>query len=327
MRSNKPSRTRIAALRLAALFALPSAVSACAVETVDRPLGATQEKVVFGDEDRIEYDQIPAGSRERRWADATGMMLYASGLHCSGGSCSIDFRYDVPAYGVPICEGELGAGQPTADTGGCTAFLVGPQLFATAGHCFFPNEVTNCSNIRVAFGFVTTNGVAAEQVPQSDVYTCTQVISSNDDNPDYAVFKVDRPVTGRTPLWIRRSGQAAIGQALTVVSYPIDLPLKLDQGAVIKAYDTNTIAVTSDTATGASGGPTINTATGVVEAVHANAPLDAFWVYNAETPDECVAWVQCPESDGCPDFAGATRTDRFHQYVPLHPVGIVAAVM
>jgi len=314
--------------KLASLALLQSLCAGClAGADGSDAVALSKQAVVFGADDRREYDAFAANSPVRRWADATALLTVAPGLSCSGGSCDIAWSFEVPDYGEPICTGEQFWTQPFADGAFCTAFLVGPKLFATAGHCFTNAEAANCTNLRVVFGFTVSGEEAAAQVPQSDVYSCTSVIARSAANPDYALFTVDRPVTGRIPHWIGRGETVTSGQAVTLIGHPSQLPLKIDQGGTIQLVASNRISTNSDQFKGSSGGPYIVTDRGVVDALVETTPNNDYVVFDANTPDACVFPVPCEDATGCPGFNTATRTTVFQHLVPLHPAGIFVSVL
>ena len=311
-----------------------AALGACAVEvgsSSDPDVALSEQEVVYGAYDWREYTDFAAASPVRRWADATGFMLHTQGLYCLSGICTVltsetIYNYNDAGDDLPICDDEVLGTAESAITGQCTVALVGPQLVATAGHCFSDTTAQDCSNQRVVFGYHAKSGYEAD-IPESDVYSCTQVIARTTTTPEYALFKLDRPVTGRVPLWIRRSGDPVTGKALTALGHPAKVSLKIDQGASIKVVTANEIGTNPDTAKGSSGGPMIDTATGVVEGLHVTAPLNAFWVWDSGTPNACLRWFECEDGAGCPQFDGATRTSTFQSQVPLHPAGIAAVVL
>ena len=99
-----------------------------------------------------------------------------------------------------LCAQEAYYAQPVA--AGCTAFVVGRDLIATAGHC-----VPVAAQSRIVFGFrevKDSSGVHAQvDIPNSQVYKIAQVIAAvgqdeqhqDPQGIDYAILKVDRPIT------------------------------------------------------------------------------------------------------------------------------------
>ena len=311
------------------LLALAQAwFSACMVDVgspADPDVAVSEEPVLFGEDDRLDIGAFAAGSRERRWADATAILLNG-GVTCSGGNCDIDWTYEEARHHAPICEDQPFWLQPMSATAFCSAVLVGPRLFATAGHC--TNEIMrfNCTNMKVVFGFQAEGTFPNLSVPESDVYTCSKVVGYSS-FPDYALIEVDRPVSRRIPMWVRRSNQPATGTAVTAIGYPSALPLKIDQGGTVRSVSTEVISANVDVSENSSGGPLIETSTGVVAGVMAQAPDSTFVISGQGTPDECLLWNYCEDTGCSAGFATATRTTLFHSQVPLHPAGIAVSVL
>jgi len=309
-----------------ALACLP----ACVAEVggrADRDVASIEQAIVFGDDDRLDYGEFGANTPERKMADATALLLNG-GVQCSGGTCQIDLTYDMPGEDAGLCQSEPFSFQPVSATSFCSAVLVGPRLFATAGHCISPIMQTNCINMRVLFGYDADQqeGFPSLTYPESDVYTCTRVVISPDLS-DYALIEVNRPVSGRVPAWIRRGGEPAVGASVTEVSYPSGLPLKIDQGGQIRSVTSTSIHANVDVSEISSGSPLFDTATGVVEGVMDTSPAPTFDIANPGTPNECLLWNSCADVGCFAGYAAATRTSTFASQVPLHPAGIVIVAL
>lgn len=277
------------------------------------------EKLVYGDDDRTDYGAIDATDRRLRWADSVALLARPSGVTCSDGSC------DIATSILNLCSGEkfYFYGQKIASSAVCTAFLVGPKLFATAGHCI--DDQADCDNLDVVFGF-TFNQTLNDTVPEENVYSCTKLITRKapPDLGDYALFEVDRYVTNRVPHWVRYVGKVSDSQSVTIIGHGSGLPIKIDSGGMVKDnrlvqyYEANV-----DAFQGNSGGPSINNDTGVVEGIVSYQPLDDY-----STVGGCLVVNTCSDSTGCPDvgFALSTRITEVSDRIPLHPSGMMAAI-
>jgi V8-like Glu-specific endopeptidase len=309
-----------AALRAALLLLWAAALGGggCGGEHPD-PWSAAERPVVYGADDRREYDEIGGDRELRRWADATGLLAYSWGVSCSGGTCSI-----TTSDKVQLCSKELYAGQKQADSGECTTFLVGPDLLVTAGHCI---DAKTCPAFSVVFGFIADkSGQPVTSVPARNVYTCKEVLHSVDSGTDdYAVFRVDRTVVDRAPLPIRHARKVADGQELVMIGHPKAMPLKWDDGGEVKENTaTNYFKANLDAFKGNSGSPVINAETGVVEGLLVNGNTD----FNYNAKDKCNQVNVCLDS-GCSTakkYERVTRILRAEPYIPLHPAGIHATI-
>jgi hypothetical protein len=282
-------------------------------------------------------------------------------LDSSIGSSGVDLT-ELDAAGAkiivhyPFCAGEAFDSQYTAPA--CSGFLIGPDLVATAGHCFDalqfgadasgsldPAELTrSCSNLSFVFGFTkeTINAATATAtVPTANHYRCTGVVEARldvtknatgttiTDQRDWAVFRLDRAVTGRKPHAFRRIGKVAPREALSVVGHPGGLPMKVAANGKVEApqsgrpewnylWNTRLFLHSADTEGGNSGSPIINSGTGMVEGIHTASP-GSFQADKTVTP-ACARWKKCT-STGCgavpePQWGEAIRTPHIRSLAP-----------
>jgi hypothetical protein len=187
--------------------------------------------LVYGDDDRIEYYQgTPA---QRGAADSVFVVADVSEVSCSGGTCTLlDIPYTDWFQPEGLCTDETYRTQPTF--GFCTAFLVGSDLVATAGHCI---DSSNCSSTVFIpkFQIESPGGEAPTTVPESDVYQCSSVVAQEyTSTNDYAVVQLDRVATPTfMPLSIRHTGDVETDpfvSGLYLMGYPTGLPLKIAGG-------------------------------------------------------------------------------------------------
>lgn len=168
-----------------------------------------------------------------------------------------------------LCDGGRFASQPTAPF--CSGFLVAPDIIATAGHCI--DGRSDLPTINFVFGFRMLNISSAEVViPNKDIYYGIEIIkrkyerSGNLD--DYALIRLDRPVTDHRVLNVRREGKIADGAKLFVLGHPSGLPLKYaDNAEVNQNLRSNFFEATLDTFAGNSGSPVFNQDTNEVEGI------------------------------------------------------------
>lgn len=123
-----------------------------------------------------------------------------------------------------LCEDAPFFDQPSAPH--CSGFLVDEDLFVTAGHCV----PSGCDDFSIVFDYAHTNGEAPRAaVPKENVYRCSEfVVNIDEDDNDFALIRLDRPVTGRSPVkiaaefpapgtsgWTRTSSAATRGARLS----------------------------------------------------------------------------------------------------------------
>ncbi|NJL70980.1 MAG: trypsin-like peptidase domain-containing protein [Candidatus Competibacteraceae bacterium] len=179
--------------------------------------------------------------------------------------------------GKPACEGEPFGDQPVAAN--CSAFLVGDDIVATAGHCI--NEGT-MSSWRFVFGFAMLDAeTPAVNLTAEQVYTPVEIIGHalESNGADYAIVRLDRAVTapGAAPLAIRRNGLVDVGTPLGVIGHPAGLPLKLAFGPTTAVRDNSAethFTANLDTFGGNSGSPVFDAASGLVEGILVRGEAD-----------------------------------------------------
>lgn len=336
------------------LYPCAAMVSGCEVqlasETTEQ-VGSHDNPVVFGVDNRIEYVNIPE-VRLKSLADSVAGMFVAPLVSCTPPNCTLA-PLAPPAGG--ITQASHPATRPYCSSvpfqnqfGGawCTAFLVGPDLFATAGHCLAAkNAAPTCNQVggafKVVFGFhadAAGNSPNNKVVPSSDVYTCTGTpVGAHTDAEDWAFFKVDRVVAGRIPLISNHAGPLRVSEEHVVYGFPHSVPLKMARDSWIKVdnpLDAVRIGVLADTFPGNSGGPIINIMTGVAVGF---ASYGADWDYvdvfgSPGNPSPCAAVNVCSMTSGCPSagvWNGYTRMTWAAQQgkLPLHSALVLTTVL
>lgn len=284
-----------------------------------------EQRLIFGEDDRVEYGAI-TDLRVRRWADSTAAIFSPERVQCSGANCELDLDELLTGHTseegeLPLCDGEPHRGALKGAT--CTAFLVGPQLMATAGHC-----IDSCEDARFVFGF-TANADGSEvttSVPAENVYGCDQIVRAYPAGSrfgDFAVVELDREVYGRSPFPIERGAAPEVGAALTLIGHPLGLPLKHAGNGEAKPAGPSAnlyFSLAVDGFRGNSGSPVIRTETGVVEGIYSIRPVEHFVPADDGDGGRCAVLRHCDEEVGCGgskrDWPAATRTSRIANYVP-----------
>lgn len=227
--------------------------------------GDVDGKVIYGDDNRRELYQEKDPAL-KTLADATVVLLEDSAVGpSSGGFREIKGTSFKTQYS--LCDDEPFAAQIAA--GFCSGFLVSPNTIATAGHCI--RDAQACSTTWFAFNYSYSSvGSDPRRVPANDVYKCKQIIrrEENSGSADFAIIQLDRPVTGHTPVAVRKTGIVAAGAPLVVIGYPSGLPLKIADGAKVRDPNpTGYFVANLDTYGGNSGSAVFNTTTKLVEGI------------------------------------------------------------
>jgi len=253
-----------------------------------------KQKAVYGEDDRIEIDAI-AKEGVRKIADSVAAIFRAKDVIDNGdGTVSLPettLASEYAAAGTPLCKSEPFQRQPSGAV--CTAFLVGKDVMATAGHCL---DESNMKARRLVFGYrMRPDGTAVTTVQASDVYQATEILGRKEEDAgaDWAVVRLDREVTGRTPLTVRQSGKVDDGQSLFVMGHPIGLPLKYAGSAAVRRNKPADFFIANlDTFGGNSGSPVFNATTLAVEGILVRGEQDFV------PKGECLVSLVCPVQ-GC----------------------------
>jgi V8-like Glu-specific endopeptidase len=176
----------------------------------------------------------------------------------------------------------------------CTAFLVGGDLIATAGHCA---NVENLRSFRVVFGFqMAKPSQPVLSFADREVYEPAEILGRAEDKhgADWAIVRLSREVAGRTPLTMRSQGKITNSSALYVIGHPKGLPAKYAASAVVRDNRPGAYFVTNlDTYGGNSGSPVFNAVTGDVEGILVRGDRDLIL-----TEEGCRRSRVCPDL-GC----------------------------
>lgn len=302
-------RASILLINVAFLVSGFGLVGGCASESASsESVTATQQEIIYGNDDRRDIGQL-TDSRQIAWANATGVFYDEADVNCSAGSCALTTRPYGDSQGgvyIPACPGEPFVGQPQG--GHCTGFLIAPDLLVTAGHCVVSKYY--CEHRPIVFGFmVDASGQAATVVPEEDVYHCSRIVAravtydSQDglNDVDFAVLRLDRPVTGRMPLAIRQTGMVPDDTHFATIGSPLGLPLKYAPGASLRSNvpENSKFALNLDASKGMSGAPVINVDTGVVEGIVSAGPSNEWVTETQADGTTCSRTLRCDDETGC----------------------------
>lgn len=204
-------------------------------------------RAIYVEDDRLEADQVDAFGHDkpdaiRRAVAATAILAKKRNVTPKAAAREIHLEpYKVkqfPLGDVGLCEGEKFREQQTG--GFCTAFLVGPDIVATAGHCVEFGDVdeqdTSRNTFSVVFGFERRAGVFRSTVSAEEVFEVVHVRGlskpgKSPPSPDFALLQLDRPVPKSIAEPLRLAGPAGLsvktGTSLALVGHPSGLPKKL----------------------------------------------------------------------------------------------------
>lgn len=239
-------------------------------------------------------------SVERQVADATAMLIPASMVkkNLATGNYYIDptsmATHTSPEFGAdPFCSSEPYYGQ-LRPWQGRTAFLVGDQLMITAPH--HPTPDFNIAGFTAVFGLhaTGTTGSCTQPdlsaiPPQNVVENLTAVVNGLDSNSshDYLLFQLPAARTGVTPLPLRRSGVAEIGDPVYTFGHPYWMTGKFArEGYISGEYNFGSsgglgLQLTYvAAAAGSSGSPVFNPVSNLVETAISGGATSIDWALN-----------------------------------------------
>ncbi len=277
----------------------------------------SRQKVIYGVDNRKDYYQIDdqAEAKIKQQCDSIVSLFKNDDLVDSpdgeGHQVSLGTSKFGDAYG--LCREETFFNQPVGAF--CSGFLVADDLVATAGHCVDEDDVTSVSFV---FGYRMNSETQAQtKISSSEVYRGKEIVGRKltDDGTDWAVVRLDRPVTDHRPFKIRREGKINDQQRVYVIGHPCGLPLKYAAGSRVRNNEQEACFVANlDTYGGNSG-------SGVFHAGEDGDPDDGMVegiLVRGETDFEDVGG--CKRSNVCPDDKcrgeDCTRTTEFAHLVP-----------
>jgi V8-like Glu-specific endopeptidase len=248
-------------------------------------------KVIYGEDNRLDLFET-GDALHAELAQSTAAMIAHSRITLLGDKATITGS---PLSSRGICASEPFANQITAAN--CSGFLVGKDLLVTAGHCV--KNSFDCSGSAWVFGFgVNSPDQQGHEIPATEVYRCAEVIETVLDratSDDYALIRLDRAVTGRSPLKVRTDGKITEGTEIVVIGHPTGLPTKVAAGANVRDNSDSYFFVANlDTYGGNSGSAVFDAKTGTVEGILVRGEND--YVYDSS--QGCQVSNHCT-NEGC----------------------------
>ena len=173
----------------------------------------------------------------------------------------------------------------------CSGFLVAPDLLVTAGHCV--QTQTDCEQGKWVFDYV----LGTKSLSEKNVYSCKEIVSQDlSFLNDFALIRLDRSVTDRKPLAVRKHGEVDLRSKLIVMGHPSGLPLKIDDNGSVREIpsEQNYFVAELDAFGGNSGSPVVNQDTLEVEGILVRGDRDYSW-----SPEHSCAVVNVCETGSC----------------------------
>lgn len=243
-------------------------------------------KVVYGEDNRVDVFET-TNQNYKRLALSTAAMIPSGSIVYDGQKVTISSG---TLSGDGICADEKFSTQPTAAM--CSGFLVGKDLLVTAGHCITSDA--DCNSNSWVFDYAMTDAkTAPSSLPASSVYKCSKIISRTLDRStqnDYALIKLDRAVTDRSPLTYRTTGKIAKNSEIVVIGHPSGLPTKISDGAFVREISNKYFFQANlDTFGGNSGSAVFDAKTGMIEGILVRGERD----YEYDSSASCYRPKKC----------------------------------
>jgi len=200
-----------------------------------------------------------------------------------------------------ICTDERFSNQPAA--GECSAFLIGPDLMMTAGHCFdldYSKTITeNCKSYKWVFDYEK-----GKDSSPSNVFNCAKVEyirADYEEESDYAIFRLDRKVKNK-PFFNVTLNSFEKDTPVAMIGSPFGTYKKITDGGKFLRMENHLLLHDLDSFGGNSGSPIINMKTKEVIAIHIQG--SALSLINDENKN-CKRYNRsCDEASGYPCQAG-----------------------
>ena len=195
-----------------------------------------------------------------------------------------------------LCSNELHRNQPRV--GGCTGFLVGKKLLATAGHCHYDTE---CHLYSWIFNYNQSTKRDDENLyfPKEDVYNCEAPVFHDLDFrvlSDIAVFRLSRDVKQPYIFKMDLNYKPIPNDRVYVLSHPLGMPLMASTKGKVNFQETNMyMRVKVDMFPGSSGAPLLNYKNGKVIGVLVRGEED----FIRNDKKACFKHRVCLEKDDC----------------------------
>lgn len=219
---------------------------------------------IVGEDNRLSYDQLSRFD-PKTLAEATATQL--SGKYLK--------EVDKDNFSYPTgqihnqCPGEK---FPEVRTlGGCSGFLIAPDVLVTAGHCRDYSQ-SDCSDDVWLFRHYSSPPEKQILLKKENLYRCQKVLDfKHDQMADYAVIQLDRPVFQAHTLKIDPRDQVEIHDPVAILGYPLGLPFTYTPGGRVLTKNEMFLQADLDAFKNNSGSAVVNLRTGYVEGILTNS--------------------------------------------------------
>ena len=259
-----------------------------ALDTPSEEIAQRRGEIINGQDDRVNISQAPAAAKEL----AKGSLAFVPYLNLSANA---DGSYRMLAgVATGLCPDERFASEIAPAE--CSAFLVAPDLAATAGHCI---DARPAGVYRLVFGFYDSSpgGPAYQNLPAENVFTIASEVYRYRDT---AIVRLDHTAPPLAKAFrmsatdIMDLDVATTPVPVATIGFPFGLSAKYaPNGAIFAVYRSGLGAGNFDTSLdvqgGNSGGPIFDASTFQVYGTLNSGAGDAY----TDTAGHCQRWARC----------------------------------
>lgn len=252
--------------------------------------------VVYGIDDRLDTLEA-ANDLEELAKSSLAIMKKEKLVKVEGGYQLIDNT----RLSEKVCAGEQFEEQKTSSY--CSAFLVGEDLVATAGHCVSFEKRCKEDYFYIFDYRIDDSGEVPSFFRDDQVYQCQKLLLSkqslDQEKIDYALIQLTKKVTDRKPLKLASNDEISGDHELLLIGHPSGLPQKVTaNGKLRENKATHYFTALIDGFSGNSGSPVFSRELGKVIGIHTHGRID----YDLETEGGklCKRVHTCdPEEEYC----------------------------
>lgn len=260
---------------------------------------------VYGEDNRVDVYQSD-NALLRKLSYSTAAMIPHENLSSIGDKVEIKGSLYKDTY--RLCPEEKFQEQVTAAY--CSGTLIDKDIILTAGHCVMNSM--DCPGNSWVFDFrASTEKQSSVTVPASSVYQCQKVIYYQvhlHSNIDFAIIKLDRPVTDRKAVNIRLSGKLDPKHKLALIGHPRGLPTKIAADGSVTESGAGFVKTNLDAFSINSGSGVFNQITGDLEGILVSGLND----YDEDKNRNCIKSKTYTDKEGA---EVVTRVEAVWKYI------------